>query len=393
MEPAGLYVHVPFCSRVCPYCDFAVQTGGPRKQAEFLEALLAEIESTRWEGPPFDTLYLGGGTPSALAADDLARVVSAIRRRFPFSGSPWITLEANPEDVNQEAAARWLELGVGTVSLGVQAFDDAGLRFLGRRHDAASARAAEEACREAGVPVVSIDLIFGLPGQSPESWAGTLRTAVALAPEHISCYQLTIHEGTRFGRLAERGQLDEMPDDEQAELFLMTHRLLQDSGYRGYEVSNFAAAPRFESRHNRKYWRHVPYLGLGPSAHSFDGERRWWNLRRLRDWAPAVREHGSGIEESELLRPGDLVLEALMFGLRTRAGVDLGALARRHAVDLLQANAELIERLGADGLIELEGTVLRPTLRGMVVAEWLVGRFEIPSPAADPPRPDRRPGS
>lgn len=379
MEPAGLYVHVPFCSRVCPYCDFAVQTGGPRRRAEFLEALLVEIASVPWDGPSFDTVYLGGGTPSSLAPGDLERILSALRDRFSFAEGPWITIEANPEDVARGAAEHWQGLGVSTVSLGVQAFDDEELRFLGRRHDAATSTAAVEICHDAGIPVVSVDLIFGLPGQSPKAWASTLRTASRLAPRHISCYQLTIHDGTRFGRLRDRGRLDEMPDEEQGELFLMTHDLLGEAGYLGYEVSNFASEPRFESRHNRKYWRHVPYLGLGPSAHSFDGRSRWWNRRRLRDWRSAVVREGAAVEGSERLRPEELALEALIFGLRTRDGLDLASLARRRSIDLRTANAALLERLQDDGLVVLDGPVMRPTLRGMVVAEWLVGRFEIPA--------------
>ena len=380
MEPAGLYVHIPFCSRVCPYCDFAVQTGGPRRRAEFLDALAREIERTEWAGPGFDTVYLGGGTPSALEPEQLAAILSALEERFAPAADRWLTLEANPEDVTPDAVAAWRDLGVGTVSLGLQAFDDDQLRFLGRRHDAAGSRAAARACIEAGIPILSIDLIFGLPGQTPRRWRETLRTTLELSPQHISCYQLTIHDGTRFGRLRDRGQLDEMPDAEQAELFLMTHRLLAEAGYSGYEVSNFAAAPHFESRHNRKYWRHVPYLGVGPSAHSFDGASRWWNHRRLRDWQTALSEGRTAVADAERLQPRDLALEALMFGLRTRAGVDLAATSRRVGIDLVAANADRIEQLRDDGLVEFDGVVLRPTLRGMVVAEWLVGRLEIPAP-------------
>ena len=272
MAAPGLYLHVPFCSAICPYCDFSVLKAGVPARKRFVEQLIAEapLAAREWEeARPFDTVYFGGGTPSQLPPEDLARVVDACREHLSITPGAWIFLEVNPEDVTPDACAAWLGLGVRTLSLGVQSFSDDALRFLGRRHRAEHARAAVETASAAGFPTVSVDLIFGLPGQSPEAWRRELATAAALEPGHVSCYQLTIHARTRFGVAAKRGQLSEMPEGEQAALFEITHRVLADAGYSAYEVSNFARGRDHESRHNRKYWDHTPYLGLGPSAHSF----------------------------------------------------------------------------------------------------------------------------
>ena len=266
MAAPGLYLHVPFCSAICPYCDFSVLKAGVAARKRFVEHLIAEVPlaAREWKDPrPFDTVYFGGGTPSLLPAEDLERVLGACRTHLSFA-APWIFLEANPEDVTPEACAAWRGLGVRTLSLGVQSFADDALHFLGRRHGAAQARAAVETAQAAGFDTVSVDLIFGLPGQAVDAWQRELATAVALGPGHLSCYQLTIHARTRFGIAAKRGRLSEMSEGQQAVLFELTHRFLAAAGYCAYEVSNFARGRDHESRHNRKYWDHTPYLGLGP---------------------------------------------------------------------------------------------------------------------------------
>ena len=287
-RPAGLYLHIPYCSAICPYCDFAVRTGRPDQRAAFVDRLIAEIGLWADWAVPMDTVYLGGGTPSILEPALLGGILETVRDQLPVRPQARITLEANPEDVNADSVAAWRELGVATISLGVQSFDDEELRFLGRRHDRRQALGAVETCLAGGFSTVSLDLMFGLPGQTPATWQQNLATAVALAPQHISCYQLTVHEGTNFARRRRRGRLVEMPNDEQAPLLELTHRRLADAGWQGYEVSNFASAPEHRSAHNLKYWHHTPYLGLGPGAHSFDGKRRWWNRREVAAYAAAV---------------------------------------------------------------------------------------------------------
>ncbi len=266
----GLYLHIPFCSAVCPYCDFAVRRAAVPERKRFVQHLATEVAlaACEWRDPrPFDTVYFGGGTPSLLPSEDLARVLDTCRTHLNLA-EPWVFLEANPEDVTPDACATWRGLGVRTLSLGVQSFSDEALRFLGRRHTADEARAAVETALAAGFDTVSVDLIYGLPAQTEEVWRRDLATAVALGPGHLSCYQLTIHPRTRFGLSAARGQLSELPEGRQAALFDLTHRFLADAGWPAYEVSNFARSGEHQSRHNRKYWDHTPYLGLGPSAHS-----------------------------------------------------------------------------------------------------------------------------
>ncbi len=382
VEPAGLYLHIPFCSAICPYCDFAVRVGRREKRKRFVDTLLLEIASHA--GSPFapvDTVYFGGGTPSILEPGDLERLLFGVRRTFrpaPLPGGTRIYLEANPEDVEEASLETWRRLGVGTLSLGVQSFDDDELRFLGRRHDAAASRRAVELALAAGFESVSVDLIYGLPGQDAAAWRRDLEQAAALGPDHLSCYELEVHRRTTFGKRRARGELLELPDAEQAELFLITHRHLAAAGYDGYEVSNFARSPRHRSRHNAKYWRHAPYLGLGPSAHSFDGHRRrWWNQRLLARWERAVRSGDRPLEGSETLGDSDLALETIMLALRTAEGIDLARFEQRFGLDLVARNQARIERAIDGGLLRQEDGRLVPTLEGLAVADGLAASFEV----------------
>jgi oxygen-independent coproporphyrinogen-3 oxidase len=391
----GLYLHIPFCSAICPYCDFSVLRAGVPARKRFVEHLVAELPlaARGWpETRPFDTVYFGGGTPSRLPPEDLERVIAACREHLPIEPNAWVFLEVNPEDVTPDACAAWHGLGVRTLSIGVQAFSDGALRFLGRRHSASQARAAVESASAAGFHTVSVDLIFGLPGQSPEAWRRELATAAALEPGHVSCYQLTIHDRTRFGVAARRGQLSEMPEDEQAGLFEMTHRVLADAGYAAYEVSNFARGRDHESRHNRKYWDHSPYLGLGPSAHSLatggvgsSGAHRWWNELRTPRWESRVAAGERPVEGEEVLGPKALATEAVLLGLRTTAGIDLEAFTGRYGFDLLAANDALVGSLVAEGRLAVQalhggGRRLVTTVTGLAVADGMATAFDIPLP-------------
>ena len=379
MSP-GLYLHIPFCSAICPYCDFAVLTGGSERRAQFTDHLIREIGMWSSGSEAFrgmDTIYFGGGTPSALSPEQLGRIIEAAKAYLPVREDAWIFLEANPEDVTLESVLAWRDLGVRTLSLGIQSFDAEALAFLGRRHSPEQARQSVELARGAGFHTVALDLIYGLPGQSVEAWQRTLEAAVSLAPDHISCYQLTIHEGTPFGFRLERGKLAEAPEESQAELFLLTHSFLRDAGWPGYEVSNFARSPEHQSRHNRKYWDHTPYLGVGPSAHSFDGHRRWWNERKIKPYEARIDSGERPIADSEELSTPDLALEALMLEIRTVQGIDLARFQERYGVDLLARNATLIERLSREGLLRMEQGRLVPTLEGFAIADSLARDFEV----------------
>ena len=393
-EAAGLYVHVPFCSAICPYCDFAVARGGGAERERFVEALVEEIdligggerhragEADGFRSSCFDTVYFGGGTPSALSQEQLG----AIRRRLVAtfaigSGAEW-TVEVNPEDASPELLAGWCELGFDRISLGLQALDDRALRFLGRRHDAAEARKSVEQARAAGFQSVSVDLIYSLPAFNAAWWRRTLEETAALGPDHISCYELTIRDGTPFGRRRDAGRLRETGEDERAANFVATHRLLGELGYEGYEVSNFARTERDRSRHNRKYWRHVPYLGLGPSAHSFDGRRRWWNVAPWKRWNNMIEGGASPVAEVEQLTDRQLLLEAVMMGLRQRSGVDRVAVEQRFGFDPATGNARRIEAWEKAGWLRVIGRRLAPTLEGMARADRLAAEWSLDADAS-----------
>ena len=371
-----------------------MRSASPARQ-RFVDRLADEVAlaAPEWRDPePFDTVYFGGGTPSQLSAEELGRVLEVCRAHLAFAPpAPWVFLEANPEDVTPEACAAWRALGVRTLSLGVQSFSDEALRFLGRHHSGRQARTVVETALSAGFDTVSIDLIFGARGQTAEDWRRELAAAVELAPQHMSCYQLTIHERTRFGVKAKHGLLSELPEDDQATLFELTHRFLADAGWPAYEVSNFARGPAHQSRHNRKYWDHTPYLGLGPSAHSLAAAgasspaRRWWNERGTPRWERRLAAGERPIEAQELLGPNDLAAEALLLGLRMTAGIDLDQFRARYGVDLLAANEALLTRLVDEGRIIVHadsegGQRLVPTLSGLAVADGLAAAFDLSLP-------------
>ncbi len=391
-EAAGLYVHVPFCSAICPYCDFAVARGGSTDRSDYVAALCREIELRAaiddWDGETgrfdrrFDTVYFGGGTPSALSPEELGRIRRRLASSFTVEPDAEWTIEANPEDAAPEPLAAWRDLGFDRISLGLQALDDRALRFLGRRHDAAAARASVEQARNAGFRSVSIDLICSLPGFDSGWWRRTLDEAAALGPDHLSCYELTVHDGTPFGRRRAAGRLRETGEDERAANFVTTHRRLAELGLPGYEVSNFARAETHRSRHNRKYWRHRPYLGLGPSSHSCAGRRRWWNIASWTDWRDALARGDLPVAGREELTTGQLLLEAVLMGLRQRSGIDCAAVERRFGVDPAAGNAEQIEAWETAGWLRVNGRQLVPTLEGLARADLLAREWRLPDAAA-----------
>ena len=372
MPPAGLYLHVPFCTSVCPYCDFAVTIAGSSRRAGYLDALELEITRARDHGLCFDTVYLGGGTPSSLMPEQLGRILSKIKAELDLAPDVTHHLEINPDDVSDASVEAWRELGFTFASLGVQSFNDEVLAFLGRKHSAADARRAAERLRDGGFATVSVDLIFGLPGQTADDWRRQLETVLSLGVHHLSCYQLTIHDGTVFGRRHARGELQILNEEDQAELYLLTHEVLGAAGWEGYEVSNFAATREHRSKHNQKYWDHTPYLGLGPSSHNFVGRRRWWNQRKVRLWTAALKDGRSPVEGEETLTDHELFFEKVMLGLRTADGIDLEKLQQRFGDEVAAFNEPAVERLANDGYLRWDGRRIQPTPRGMAIAEGLL---------------------
>lgn len=376
-ECAGLYLHIPFCSSICPYCDFAVQLGNEEDRAHLVESLVREAELYEDFGYAIDTIYFGGGTPSELAPEQLREILEAVRQHLDVAPDAWIFLEANPEDVSREVALAWRELGVNTLSLGVQSFEAAALRYLGRKHGPEVATDSIRTALEAGFPTVSVDLIYGLPAQDLDAWARDLSTAAALGPQHLSCYQLTVKDGTAFARKRAAGRLVELSNETRGDFFELTHRSLREHGYQAYEVSNFARSGEHRSRHNRKYWYHVPYLGLGPAAHSYRGTERWWNERDFAAYRRRVDKGERPMAGSERLCDRDLTLEALMLRLRTDTGIDLAEFEERYGVRLLERNASLVESSVEAGHMVCSGDRLVLTTAGLAIVDAVAASFDI----------------
>ena len=320
----GVYVHVPFCLTRCSYCDFVTYTGMEGLRRPYAAALLEEaalaVAALGPEPPVVTSVFVGGGTPTLLPPEDLARLLGRLRELLAFASGAEVTVEANPETVDAAMAAGLAGAGVSRVSMGAQSFDDRVLAALGRVHDAARVPAAVATLRAAGVPALNLDLIYGGPGEDDRSWSATLEAAVALGPEHLSAYALTIEPATRFGRLVAAGRMAEPAEDDLADRYDAACRTLAGAGYAHYEVSNWAR-PGHASRHNLTYWRRGRYLGLGAGAHEFDGTTRRWNLAGVPAYLAAVNGHRRPTEGQERLDPGQARFEALALRLRTVDGL------------------------------------------------------------------------
>ena len=319
---AGVYVHIPFCASRCSYCDFFSTLQLADAGTSYVEAVVAEARLRRGElcGAQIRTLYLGGGTPSQLPLPLLSRLIDGLRESLDLPDVEEFTVEANPDDVTPEWCRGVAALGVNRVSMGVQSFEDPILRLIGRRHTARQAMDAVANLREAGISNISIDLIFGLPGQTVASWTASVEQAIALKPQHISAYGLTYEEGTRLWHQRERGEVVEVPEEQCLEMYRILVDELQAAGYEHYEISNFAL-PGYYSRHNSSYWDDTPYLGLGAAAHSYDGKVRRWNPHDLRQYIDKVLAGELACELEELSR-SERYDERVMLGLRTARGVD-----------------------------------------------------------------------
>ena len=363
MHP-GLYVHVPFCKTKCPYCDFCSGTSLSSIPA-WLEAVQREMLLYRDRFSRIDSLYVGGGTPSLLPERGLAELTHSLRRNFSISDDAEFTMEVNPDDVTSDRAPFLRDQGINRISLGVQSFDDRDLRFLKRRHTAAQALKAIEEFKAAGLAKVGLDLMYGLAGQTESSWMKTLEQAVSYHPEHLSCYQLTIHENTPFWELQAKGEITPLDEEKESSFFALTSAFLEEKGYIHYEVSNFARGEENLCRHNLKYWKRAPYLGLGPSAHSYRDGVRWWNLQDVEAYCGALEQGKPPVAGSETLTPEQIYLETLLLGFRTKDGVDREIFKGREGTE------EVLRHLRQAGVLEdFEGKVV-PTLKGFLVADSL----------------------
>jgi oxygen-independent coproporphyrinogen-3 oxidase len=382
----GVYVHVPFCERICPYCDFpvvAARSLTPADEDRYLAALLAELAARAGDfaGRALDTIYFGGGTPSLLRAESLARVIEATRATF--SGEPReITLEANPSTTERGRLPAFRAAGVNRLSLGVQSFDDDTLRRLGRAHRAAECHATLDAARAAGFQNVSLDLIFGAPGQSDAALRRDLTAALAHRPEHVSAYALTLEPGTPFARAVTADKLAVPDDDAVAEMMLALGERLEGAGLARYEISSWARPGR-EAVHNRRYWQRRPVLGLGVGAHSTDPARadaphgaRTANERALGAYLARIEAGRRAPPEREALREATARAEAVFLALRTREGLSAAAFAAEFGAAPRAFLAAAIESARAEGLLaENAAGDLALTERGWLFADEVASRF------------------
>jgi len=319
----------------------------------------------------FDTVYLGGGTPSLLRPEELELIFQAMHDHFDVSAGSEITLEMNPGDLKTGYFRALRTLGVTRLNIGVQSFYPPALAFLGRRHSVQDSKAAIKAARAAGFDNLGLDLIYGIPAMPIPAWTETLKTALFFEPEHLSCYELSLSAGTPLGQALHEKSFS-LPDEHlMFDLFMMTADLLEAEGYIHYEVSNYARDASWVSCHNLKYWDHSPFLGLGPGAHSYQDRTRWWNHRSVLRYAGALDEGEMPVEGKERLSEEDLLLETLFLGLRTRRGIDLRLLRDRSRVDLEKEKKETLRSLEAGGFIFIQDGHLIPTRRGYAAADRL----------------------
>lgn len=388
----SLYLHIPFCESRCPYCDFAIHVGGDHLYQPYVEAVIAELAwwaraGTR--GPELETVYLGGGTPGLLPPRLLGRLLTVVEQFFGIANGAEITIETNPSGLTEELVRSWLSLGINRVSLGVQSLDDEALRWLGRNHDAAAAEAAIIAAQQAGLANLSCDLIYAIPEQPTSVFAAGLERLLGYAPQHVSCYELTVEPSTPLSRWVAAGKVSAPREDDFLEQHRLAKALLERVGLRQYEVSNYARPGR-ESRHNLTYWQGRQYLGVGCGAHGFIDKKtsqelgftispgdvglRYWNLRSAATYIKQVAELGHGRRGEEAITHEQRQLELLACGLRLRAGVQLSAPRQLAEAD----------RLADLGLVELSGNRVSATPRGLEVLDRLTLELAATADAGRP---------
>lgn len=379
---AGLYLHIPFCSQRCIYCDFYFVTTR-REFGSFVRAMETEIEAYGREFGPreaVETIYFGGGTPSLLPLEDVARLLEAVHRHFDTAAVEEVSFEVNPENATLDYLSGLRGLGVTRLSLGVQSFFDEDLRFMTRVHGAAEAERSVDTIRRVGFDSYSVDLIFGVPEQPAEHWMANLEKAAGLGVPHLSTYGLTVEDRTVLANRVERGLVTPVPEEAMRERFLDTMGYLRHHGYEHYEVSSFAQ-PGARSRHNSLYWRHGNYLGFGPSAHSFWRETRslasrWANVRNLKRYEALLQQHERPLDAQDRLGADELADEYVLLRLRTDDGLNLDVLETDYGVDLLVEKVDALAELEAGGLIHpIRGGTVRLTDEGVLLADAVTARL------------------
>jgi oxygen-independent coproporphyrinogen-3 oxidase len=368
---AGIYIHIPFCKRRCIYCDF-FSTTQSEKKAEYVHALVRELEIRKdyLDNEEIETIYLGGGTPSQLSQEELEEIFAHIYKVYKVTPDAEITLEANPDDLTPEYVSMLRTLPFNRISMGIQTFQEETLKLLHRRHTAQQAIEAFKRCREAGFQNISIDLMYGLPGETLETWEQDLQQAIALHPEHISAYHLIYEEGTALWNLREQNKVEEAEEELSLTLFKTLIERLTKAGYQHYEISNFCL-PGLHSRHNSSYWTGKKYLGCGPSAHSFDGTSRQWNVSSLEKYLEGIRTDQLDFEIENLdlyTRYNDFVITSI----RTCWGMPLSQLRTNYGETLYNYCLRMAKPHIQQGVLEIKEDTLKLTSEGIFISDGIM---------------------
>jgi oxygen-independent coproporphyrinogen-3 oxidase len=371
---AGIYIHIPFCKSFCSYCDFYSITENSETES-FVQALLLEaaMQAGYLEGEVVETIYFGGGTPSFLPVEQICKIISSVKKNFVMAEDPEITIEVNPDDVFEGYFKSLVEAGINRISLGVQSWNDKRLKYLGRRHDAAqSAKALQLVFRE-GILNVSADLIYGVPGMTTEDLRHDLEETFAFPVTHLSAYHLTIEDGTRLGKLKKDGKLIEADEDISNAMFSLLGSICREKGFIQYEISNFAHEG-YISRHNSAYWKQIPYLGLGPSAHSFNGTSRQWNISDVKKYIHSVSSGKVPFEREELDKI-TIFNEYVMTSLRTMWGIDLEHVEAYYDKELHDYLVNLSGKYIRYGLMKREKNTLALTDQGKMISDNIIAEL------------------
>jgi oxygen-independent coproporphyrinogen-3 oxidase len=382
--PAGLYIHIPFCLKKCPYCDFYSVTD-PSLQPLFLDALISEMHMIGKTGTVFDTLYIGGGTPSVLDSAVLEKIIDTARQCFDILSDAEITMEVNPGTVTLKQLKNYRQTGVNRINIGIQSFNPEHLGFLGRIHSARNAETAVKWAQKAGYENIGLDLIYGIPGQSNTSWLKDLQTAMEFQPRHLSCYMLSYEPGTPMHSDLQNQTFTPLPEQRVCELYETTVAFLSTHHYGQYETSNFArkavdssgikSAPTHASRHNMKYWNFAPYIGLGPSAHSFIDQKRFWNHSSVKKY---IRELAAGRlprAGKESLTQEQQWIEAVYLALRQTKGIGVDTLEKKFGVNFIAKYAGIIAGLEEKELIKVSQNRCTLTSKGMLYLDSIAAMF------------------
>jgi oxygen-independent coproporphyrinogen-3 oxidase len=373
---AGIYIHIPFCKKACFYCDFHFSVSFQQKD-EVVASLIKELkERKNFIGQEeVKTIYFGGGTPSVLSAGNISEILKEVYAQYTVNDNAEITFECNPDDLSKEYLVGLKECGVNRLSMGIQSLNDESLTWMNRSHNVTQALQAIDSAAALGFRDMSIDLIYGIPMLTEDEWRQTLKRALAMPVNHLSAYSLTLEENTPYNKLVEQKKYKKPNDDEASRHFEILLEEIKLAGWENYEVSNFCKAGNY-SKHNTAYWQNVKYLGIGPSAHSFDGKSRHWNVRSNKEYIQKIQA-GESVSESEELSTKDLVNEALLTGLRTKWGVNLAEVMEQYEYDIAATNQTQIMEWQQKDWLEMKDGVLRLRADGFLFADYIASELFV----------------